>query len=89
MDLERRQTMEALQASATAMSAALDLGELVQVVVDRAVTTFRADAVALQATALAAQTLVEPDAPEVLEVAAQVGAADKEARRDAGVLPCP
>jgi GAF domain-containing protein/nitrogen-specific signal transduction histidine kinase len=47
MERERRRTMEALQASATAMSAALDLGELVQVVVDRAATTFRADAVAL------------------------------------------
>ncbi len=44
---ERRTTMEALQASATAMSAALDLGEVVQVVTRRATLTFRMDAMAL------------------------------------------
>jgi len=44
---ERRRIMEALQSSATAMSAALDLGEVVQVVIRRACATFRVDAAAL------------------------------------------
>lgn len=47
VEQERRRTMEALQASAAAMSAALDLGEVGQVVVERAAATFRVDAVAL------------------------------------------
>jgi GAF domain-containing protein/nitrogen-specific signal transduction histidine kinase len=43
----RRQGMEALQASAAAMSAALDLEAVMQVVVEHAASTFRADAVSL------------------------------------------
>ncbi len=47
VEQERRKMMEALQASATEMSAALDLAEVGGVMVERATVTFRADAVAL------------------------------------------
>lgn len=47
MEQERRKTMEALRASGTAMSAALDLGEVVQVVVQWAASTFQAGGIAL------------------------------------------
>jgi GAF domain-containing protein len=47
VERDRRKTMEALQASATAMSAALDLVQVGRLVVDRVAATFRADAVVL------------------------------------------
>jgi GAF domain-containing protein/nitrogen-specific signal transduction histidine kinase len=43
VEQDRRRAMEALQAAATAMSAALDLGAVVQIVADWAVTVFQAD----------------------------------------------
>jgi GAF domain-containing protein/nitrogen-specific signal transduction histidine kinase len=47
VEQDRRKTMEALQASATAMSAALDLAQVGRTVVDGVAVTFCADAVVL------------------------------------------